>query len=139
MAVRDDKIFCIGSIEHILLDCGGSKPDAEIVQLKGRLVMPGFNDAHTHLGGAGRDKLTLDLKGTDSLAELQQRVRVAVAQHKTGEWIVGKGWDQTRSPVKTFPHRLDLDEVSPHNPVLLVHVLCTNCAPGVFFERRKLI
>ena len=122
MAVRDDKIFCIGSIEHILLDCGGSKPDAEVVQLKGRFVMPGFNDAHTHLGGAGRDKLTLDLKGTDSLAELQQRVRVAVAQHKTGEWIVGKGWDQTRWPAKTFPHRLDLDEVSPHNPVFLVHV-----------------
>src|SRR5258706_207511 len=52
MAVRDEKIFCIGSIEHILLDCGGSKPEAEIVQLKGRFVMPGFNDAHTHLGGA---------------------------------------------------------------------------------------
>ena len=122
LAVRDDKVFCIGSIEHIMLDCGGSNSDAEIVQLKGRFVMPGFNDAHTHLGGAGRDKLTLDLKGTDSLAELQQRVRVAASQHKPGEWIVGKGWDQTRWPEKTFPHRLDLDEVSPNNPVFLVHV-----------------
>jgi predicted amidohydrolase YtcJ len=122
LAVRDDKIFCVGSIEHIMLDCGGSNSDAEIVQLKGRFVMPGFNDAHTHLGGAGRDKLTLDLKGTDSLAELQQRVRVAAAQHKPGEWIIGKGWDQTRWPEKTFPHRQDLDEVSPNNPVFLVHV-----------------
>ena len=122
MAVRDDKIFCIGSIEHIMLDCGGSKSDAEIVQLKGRFVMPGFNDAHTHLGSAGHDKLTLELKGTDSLAELQQRVRVAASQHKPGEWIVGKGWDQTRWPEKTFPRRQDLDEVSPNNPVFLVHV-----------------
>src|SRR6267378_2034587 len=122
MAVRDEKIFCIGSIEHILLDCGGSKPEAEIVQLKGRFVMPGFNDAHTHLGGAGRDKLTLDLKGTDSLAELQQRVRAAVSQHKPGEWIVGSGWDQTRWPEKIFPKRQDLDEVSPNNPVFLVHI-----------------
>jgi len=122
MAVRDEKIFCIGSIEHIMLDCGGSKSEAEIVQLKGRFVMPGFNDAHTHLGSAGRDKLTLDLKGTDSLAELQQRVRVAAAQHKPGEWIVGSGWDQTRWPEKTFPHRQDLDDVSPNNPVFLVHI-----------------
>ncbi|HXA81938.1 MAG TPA: amidohydrolase [Methylomirabilota bacterium] len=122
MAVRDEKILCIGSIEHIMLDCGGSNPEAEIVQLKGRFLMPGFNDAHTHLGSAGRDKLTLDLKGTDSLAELQQRVRVAASQHKPGEWIVGSGWDQTRWPDKTFPHRQDLDEVSPNNPVFLVHV-----------------
>jgi predicted amidohydrolase YtcJ len=122
LAVRDEKIFCIGSIEHIMLDCGGSRSDAEVVQLKGQFVMPGFNDAHTHLGGAGRDKLTLDLKGTDSLAELQQRVRVAAAQHRPGEWIVGSGWDQTRWPEKTFPHRQDLDEVSPNNPVFLVHI-----------------
>src|SRR6202030_2435415 len=122
MAVRDEKILCIGSIEHIMLDCGGSKSEAEIVQLKGRFVMPGFNDAHTHLGGAGRDKLTLDLKGTDSLAELQQRVRLAVAQHKPGEWVVGSGWDQTRWPEKTFSHRQDLDEGSPNDPVFLVDI-----------------
>jgi len=122
MAVRDEKILCIGSIEHIMLDCGGSKSEAEIVQLKGRFVMPGFNDAHTHLGSAGRDKLTLDLKGTDSLAELQQRVRIAVSHHKPGEWVVGSGWDQTRWPDKAFPHRQDLDEVSPNNPVFLVQV-----------------
>jgi hypothetical protein len=122
MAVRDEKIFCIGSIEHIMLDCGGSKSDAEIVQLKGRFLMPGFNDAHTHLGSAGSDKLSLDLKGTDSLAELQQRVRIAVAQHKPGEWVVGSGWDQTRWPEKTFPNRQLLDEVSPNNPVFLVHI-----------------
>jgi predicted amidohydrolase YtcJ len=122
MAVRDDKIFCIGSIEHIMLDCGGSRSDAEVVQLKGQFLMPGFNDAHTHLGSAGRDKLTLDLKGTDSLSELQQRLRTAASQHKPGEWIVGSGWDQTRWPEKTFPHRQDLDEVSPNNPVFLVHI-----------------
>jgi len=83
-------------------------------------------DAHTHLGGAGRDKLTLDLKGTDSLAELQQRVRAAVSQHKPGEWIVGSGWDQTRWPEKIFPKRQDLDEVSPNNPVF----------PGAYFRAR---
>ncbi|HKM65683.1 MAG TPA: amidohydrolase [Candidatus Acidoferrum sp.] len=122
IAVRDEKILCVGSIEHIMLDCGGSNPEAETIQLKGRFVMPGFNDAHTHLGGAGHDKLTLDLKGTDSIDELQQRVRAAVAQHKPGEWVVGSGWDQTRWPDKKFPTRQQLDDVSPDNPVFLVHI-----------------
>ncbi len=122
MAVRDEKILCVGSIEQIMLDCGGAKSEGETVQLKGRFVMPGFNDAHTHLGSAGRDKLTLDLKGTDSIEELQRRVRAAVAQHKPGEWVVGSGWDQTRWPDKKFPNRQQLDEVSPDNPVFLVHI-----------------
>ena len=62
MAVRDEKILCIGTLSQILLDCGGAE-SSEVVQLKGRFVMPGFNDAHVHLGGAGRDKLTLALNG----------------------------------------------------------------------------
>ena len=122
MAVRDERIFCIGSIEHILLDCGGASPDAETIHLKGRFVMPGFNDAHTHLGGAGRGKLKLDLKGAESLAELQRRVHAAALAHKAGEWILGRGWDQTLWPEKRFPTRQDLDEVAPDHPVFLVHV-----------------
>lgn len=122
MAIRDEKIFCIGTIAHIMLDCGGANPDAETFQMHDRFIMPGFNDAHMHLGAAGHDKLSLDLKGTDSLEELQQRLRAAVAQHKPGEWVVGSGWDQTRWPDKKFPTRQDLDGVSPDNPVWLVHV-----------------
>jgi len=122
LAVRDDKIYCIGSLSHVMLDCGGSDPDAETYQMHDQFIMPGFNDAHTHLGGAGRDKLALDLKGTDSIEELQQRLRAAVAKHKPGEWIVGGGWDQTRWPDKRFPSRQDLDAAAPDNPVWLVHI-----------------
>jgi predicted amidohydrolase YtcJ len=122
MAVRDGKILCIGALEQILLDCGGAKAEAETVQLKGRFVMPGFNDAHTHLGSAGRDKLAVVLNGTTSVGELQKRVKDAVAQHKPGEWIAGSGWDQTLWPDGKFPTRLQLDEVAPENPVFLVHI-----------------
>lgn len=122
MAVRDEKIFCVGSIAHILLDCGGAKLEAESVNLKERFLMPGFNDAHTHLGSAGRDKLKLDLKGAESVAELQRRVHAAALHHKAGEWILGSGWDQTLWPEKRFPTRQDLDEAAPDNPVFLVHI-----------------
>jgi len=122
IAVRDEKILCVGSIEHILLDCGGSDPTAETFQLKGLFVMPGFNDAHMHIGGAARDKLALVLNGTGSAEELVKRVKESVAQHKPGEWISGSGWDQTLWPDKKFPNRLQLDEVAPDNPVYLVHI-----------------
>jgi predicted amidohydrolase YtcJ len=122
IAVRDEKILCVGSIEHILLDCGGSDPTAVTFQLKGLFVMPGFDDAHMHIGGAARDKLALVLNGTASAEELVKRVKEAVAQHKPGEWISGSGWDQTLWPDKKFPNRLQLDEVAPDNPVYLVHI-----------------
>jgi predicted amidohydrolase YtcJ len=122
IAVRDEKILCVGSIEHILLDCGGSSPEAETYQLNGQFLMPGFNDAHMHIGGAARDKLAVVLNGTTSAEEMVKRVKDAVATHKPGEWITGSGWDQTLWPDKKFPNRLQLDEVAPNNPVFLVHI-----------------
>ena len=122
IAVRDEKIFCIGTIAHILLDCGGAEAPGDTYQLSNHFVMPGLNDAHTHLGGAGRDKLSISLNGVESIAELQTRVKAEVIHHKQGEWILGSGWDQTLWPDKKFPTRLQLDEVAPDNPVFLVHV-----------------
>jgi predicted amidohydrolase YtcJ len=122
MAIRDEKILCIGTLAHVLLDCGGAQSEAETIQLNDQFVMPGFNDAHTHLGGAGRDKLNLSLNGVDSIAELQRLVKEDVAKKKIGEWVLGSGWDQTRWPDKKVPTRLQLDEVAPNNPVFLVHI-----------------
>ncbi len=122
LAVRDEKILCIGTIAHIMLDCGGADSPGDTYQLNNHFVMPGFNDAHTHLGGAGRDKLAISLNGVESIEELQKKVRAEVSRHKSGEWILGSGWDQTLWPDKKFPTRLQLDEVSPENPVFLVHV-----------------
>ena len=122
LAVRDEKILCIGTIAHIMLDCGAADAPADTVQLNNAFVMPGFNDAHTHLGAAARGKLALSLYGVTSIAELEKRVRDEVTKHKPGEWIVGAGWDQTLWPDKAFPNRLQIDEVAPNNPVFLEHV-----------------
>jgi len=121
MAVRDEKILCIGTISQIMLDCGGAESN-DVVQLKGRFVMPGFNDAHTHVGGAGRDKLTLVLNETTSVADLLKLVKAAAEKHQPGEWILGSGWDQSRWPDQKYPTRSDLDQAAPNNPVFLDHV-----------------
>lgn len=121
MAVRDEKIFCIGSLSQILLDCGGAQSH-DIVQLKGRFVMPGFNDAHLHIGGAARDKLTLVLNSASSSDEILALVKSAAATHQPGDWILGSGWDQSRYPGQKIPTRLELDQAAPNNPVYLVHI-----------------
>ena len=122
MAIRDGKIRCVGSMELVLLECGGSEEGAETINLKGSFVMPGFNDAHVHLGAAGKDMLAVRLNGAVSIEELQKRIADAVAQHQEGEWITGGGWDHTLWPDKKFPNRQQLDLVSPKNPVVLVHI-----------------
>jgi len=122
LSVADGKIICIGKLDHILLNCGGSQEGAVTVNLKGRFLMPGFNDAHVHLGAAGADLLAVPLTGVPSPEEMQKRVATAVARHKEGEWITGGGWDHTLWPEKRFPNRQLLDAVSPKNPVLLTHI-----------------
>jgi len=122
LAVQEDKIRCVGTISHVLLECGGNAEHAETIELGEKFVMPGFNDAHVHLGSAGADMLAVRLNGAPTVAELQRRLREAVAQHKPGEWITGFGWDHTLWPDKKFPHRQQLDEVAPQNPVFFQHV-----------------
>jgi len=122
MAVRDGKIRCVGKIDYILLECGGNDPSAETIQLKGKFLMPGFNDAHVHLGAAAGDMLSVQLNGVTTIEELQKRLADAVAQHKEGEWITGSGWDHTLWADKKFPNKELIDAVAPKNPVFLVHV-----------------
>lgn len=122
MATRDGKIRCVGKIDYVLLECGGTDPNSETIQLHGQFVMPGFNDAHVHLGHAGADMLSVQLNGVASIEELQKRVADAVTHHEPGDWITGSGWDHTLWPDKKFPTKQELDAVAPNNPVFLVHV-----------------
>ena len=122
MAVTEGTISCVGKLDHVLLDCGGSREGAETVNLHGQFLMPGFNDAHVHLGSAGADALAVPLTGAPSVEEMQKRVAEAVAHHKEGEWITGGGWDHTLWLERRFPNRYQLDAVAPKNPVILTHI-----------------
>ena len=119
MLVRGEEILAVGEDDEVaaLADKG-----AKIVDLEKHFLMPGFNDAHVHLGGAGKDWLAVRLNGASTIAELQKRLAAAVAKHRPGEWITGSGWDHTLWPEKKFPNRQQLDEASPENPVILTHI-----------------
>jgi predicted amidohydrolase YtcJ len=122
LAVRDGKIICVGGISQVMTECAAGEAHPETVELGGKFVMPGFNDAHMHLGSAGQGLLAVRLYGAVSIEELKRRVAAGVATHKAGEWVTGAGWDHTLWPDKQFPNRWELDDVAPNNPVLLTHV-----------------
>jgi predicted amidohydrolase YtcJ len=119
IASRGEMIVATGTTAEIRKLVG---PKTRVIDLKGGFAMPGFNDAHLHLGSAAQAKLTVNLEGAQSLAEFQKRIQERVAQSKPGEWITGRGWDHTLwSPAK-FPTRQDLDAISKDHPMLFTHI-----------------
>jgi predicted amidohydrolase YtcJ len=116
MAVRGDRILAIGAEMDVLKTKG---PATIVIDLQGRFVMPGFNDAHMHLIEAGFKRLTVDLTGVNSIAEFRERIRKRVEKTEPTEWITGFGWDETLWHEKTLPTRWDIDEVTTEHPVFL--------------------
>ncbi|HEX3967920.1 MAG TPA: amidohydrolase [Edaphobacter sp.] len=122
LATANGKILAVGSDAEVLRLKG---PKTNVVDLHGAFAMPGINDAHTHIGEAGRTRLSVDLVGVHSLAEMQQRIRTYVSTAKPGEWIQGGGWDHTLwadNKDATLPTRADLDAVTNGHPAIFRRV-----------------
>ena len=119
IAVRGDRVIAVGSNDEILKLKG---PETNVIELGGKFVMPGFNDAHTHLAEGGFEKLTVNLVGVKSLDEFRERIRAKAEKAEPYAWIVGGGWDETLWPVTAVPTRWDIDEVTTNHPVFLQRV-----------------
>ena len=98
-----------------------SRPDARI-DAGGRTLLPGLIDAHGHVMGLGFGALQLDLTGTTSIADLQQRLKAYAAANPQTKWILGRGWNQELWADKRFPTAADLDAVVGERPVWLGRV-----------------
>ncbi|HSG49374.1 MAG TPA: amidohydrolase [Longimicrobiales bacterium] len=124
VAVRDGRIVAVGSSRDMRAYVGN---DTELVDLDGRLAVPGLIEGHGHFLGLGRARMILDLTTVTSFEEIVDRVAAAVAEAEPGEWITGRGWHQekwTSTPepsVDGVPYHDALSAVSPDNPVALTH------------------
>jgi predicted amidohydrolase YtcJ len=131
LAIRNGRIVEveIAGSAHLLME---KSAHTQVIDLHGAFAMPGFNDAHTHIAAAGQQRLTVDLDGTTSLAEMQQRIRDYTAKAAPGAWILGGGWDHTKWASKTLPTRQDLDAVTGNHPAYLErtdgHIAVANTA-----------
>jgi predicted amidohydrolase YtcJ len=117
VAVDGGRIVAVGSSRDIASRFEG----ARAVDLRGRLVTPGFNDAHIHFLGGGLSLLRVNLSGARTLAEAKARVAARVREVEPGAWVTGRGWDHTLWGGE-WPTKKDLDEVAPNNPVILQRV-----------------
>ena len=88
----------------------------------GRTLLPGLIDAHGHVMALGVGALQLDLTGTTSLADFQQRLKAYAAANPDAKWILGRGWNQELWSDKRFPTSADLDAVVSDRPVWLGRV-----------------
>jgi hypothetical protein len=124
LAARGGRIVALGGSGDAQRWIG---PNTRVIDLRGQLAIPGFIEGHGHLTGIGEYRQGLDLREARTWEDIVAQVARAAKQAKPGEWIVGRGWHQSkwdRAPdpnVEGFPLHASLDKVSPDNPVLLTH------------------
>ena len=119
VAVQGEKIIWVGKDKDADRFIG---PDTQVIDLNGKLVLPGLVDAHAHIPSLGEELTYLNVTGTRSFAEIVEKVRERVKEVRPGEWIVGGRWDHNDWEDKTFPVHDALSRVSPDNPVFLNRV-----------------
>jgi predicted amidohydrolase YtcJ len=119
VAVENERIVAVGTNAEI----ARGYTAARVVDLRGRLVTPGFNDAHLHFMNGGLSLLRVELVGAKTLAEAKARIAAKVKELPPGAWILGRGWDHTLwGGGQQWPTRADLDAVAPDNPVFVQRV-----------------
>ena len=124
VAIIGDRIAAVGSVEDIQPYIGDA---TQVIDLQGRLAIPGFIEGHGHFMGLGSAKLQLDLTTAKSWDDIVAQVAAAAAEAAPGEWIEGRGWHQEKwdrlptPSVEGNPVHTSLSAVSPDNPVYLTH------------------
>ena len=95
VAVREGRILAVGTASEI---AGLAGPRTRVVELEGRMVLPGFQDAHLHVPYGGLYQLRCELHGTTDRREYLELIRRYAEEHPEAEWIVGGGWSMDSFP-----------------------------------------
>ena len=118
IAISSDKIIVVGTNESILkLATGFTKK----IDISGKTILPGFIDSHSHPASSGRAHLRnvdCDLR---SISAIKKAIYERTKNTPEGEWVEGFKYDDTKTSEKRFINNKDLDEVSPHHPVIIRH------------------
>jgi len=125
IAVKDGWIIDVGENAKIEEYIGAK---TEVIDLRGKVILPGAHDAHLHAAHTGffLDTEILNLKYPEvkSIKDINQKLKEAVSKKAPGEWIIGFGWNnlliEECARENRMPNRWDFDEVTPDNPILLV-------------------
>jgi predicted amidohydrolase YtcJ len=119
LAIFGDKVLAAEREAEIAPLIG---PKTRVIDLKGRLATPGLNDSHLHLVSLGMTMGWVDSRpeAAPTLKALLDAISARAAALKPGEWILSRGYDQTKLDTGRHPRREELDRAAPGNPVMLV-------------------
>ncbi|UCH57250.1 MAG: amidohydrolase [Candidatus Bathyarchaeota archaeon] len=129
VAVLEGRILAVGRSDELKVLVGDG---TEVIDLKGKMVLPGLIDSHLHMlsTGVALTQINCRTPPMRSISDLIAAVRERASEAEHGEWIQGRGWDQVKLAEHRNPTRWDLDEVAPDNPVILTrtcgHVVVVN-------------
>ena len=118
MAVLGGRILYTGDRKGAM-DAFPAGVTPEVIDLGGKTAVPGFIDSHLHLVSFGLGLRNIFLGDVRSIEELKEAVKRRAESAESGEWILGRGWDQDVFREKRYPTRKDLDEAAPGRPVYL--------------------
>jgi predicted amidohydrolase YtcJ len=116
LAIRGELIVAVGSDDDVRQAAG---PAARVIDAGGRLIVPGFNDAHVHLIMGAEELVGVDLRPSRDEGDLARRVERYAASRPAGEWITGGYWDHEAWPGGRLPGRDPIDAVTPDHPVFI--------------------
>jgi predicted amidohydrolase YtcJ len=116
VAVLRDRIVMVGSNESAAAWRG---PKTTVIDARGRLLMPGFNDSHVHFVDGGRQLESVQLNDATSAGEMARRIAAYLVKAPKGEWVTGGDWDETKWSPARFPTKELIDPVTGNTPAFL--------------------
>lgn len=125
MLIEGNTIVAVGADSEIVKL---REKNTELIDLKRKTILPGFNDAHIHVWKVGQlESFIIDLRGVKSIIELQKKVKAIADTRLPGTWIVGRGFNEQVLEDKRIPVKEDLDAISQHHPIYLIRT-CAHIA-----------
>ncbi len=116
IAIKGNSIAAVGNNADILLLADSS---TTVIDLKGKTVIPGFNDAHVHFSETGSQLSSVDLRDAKTPQEFVDRIKAFAAKLPKGRWILGGKWDHENWTPNNLPTAAMIDAVTPVNPVFI--------------------
>ena len=116
IAIDGNRIIAVGSNDEIKKLAGAN---TKVIDAKGQLVLPGFNDAHVHFMSGGSQLSSVDLRDANTPQEFAERIRDFAGKLPKGRWITGGDWDHERWPDAKLPTKELIDRYTPDTPVFV--------------------
>src|SRR2546426_4749951 len=116
IAIHGNRIIAVGANDEIRKLAGAN---TKVIDAKGQLVLPGFNDAHVHFMSGGSQLSSVDLRDANTPQEFAERIRDFAGKLPKGRWITGGDWDHERWPGASLPTKELIDRYTPNTPVFV--------------------